>query len=75
MSLINSSTTPMSAEQLARYDAWAGPSKPKAVQPLALDSSDPTAWRWGWNCWIGIHYGPVPVGVFIVILFLVLSHA
>ncbi len=42
------------------------PSQPEpAAEPIAV------SWRWGWSPWIGIHYGPVPVGLIIGIPILI----
>lgn len=31
-------------------------------------------YRWGWNWFIGIHYGPIPVGLLIAIPLLIASY-
>jgi hypothetical protein len=46
--------------------AWAsfsshGPKPEIEPTPQQLDAP----WRWGWNWFIGIHYGPIPVGLII----------
>lgn len=47
------------AEQAA-YNHW---SATQASQAFAESQQ----WKWGWNGWIGIHYGPIPVGIIIVV--------
>ena len=27
-----------------------------------------TKWKFGWNRWIGVTYGPVPVGIILVVV-------
>jgi hypothetical protein len=46
--------------------AWAsfsshGPKHELEAPPQEVDAT----WRWGWNWFIGIHYGPIPVGMII----------
>ena len=33
----------------------------------ALLPPEPEEWRWSWSMWVGIKYGPVPVGLFIAL--------
>ena len=35
--------------------------QPPAAQP----------WKWGYSRWVGIHYGPIPVGIIIAIIVLI----
>ena len=44
--------------------AWASASKP-TQNPEPEPPVQHETWRWGWSAWIGIHYGPVPVGLLI----------
>jgi len=30
-----------------------------------------TEWKWGYSRWVGITYGPIPVGVIVVIIILI----
>jgi len=35
------------------------------------EPSPGTAWKWGYSRWIGIHYGPIPVGIIIAVIILI----
>lgn len=43
-------------------------------QPYAPPHSAPQndAWQWGWSPFIGIHYGPIPIGLIVGIVILVI---
>ncbi len=32
------------------------------------DSENETKWEWSYSRWVGVMYGPVPVGVIVVVL-------
>jgi len=44
--------------------------QPPFQQQQAVPSLAP-AWKWGYSRWIGIHYGPIPVGIILAIIILV----
>jgi len=44
--------------QQAAHDNW------EATQ-AAHELAESERWKWGWSRWIGIHYGPIPVGLII----------
>ncbi len=52
--------------------AWnsAAPQNPLAAAEADAPAPSPP-WRWGWNWFIGIHYGPIPVGMIIGIPILI----
>ncbi len=55
----------MTIDQEATYHRWAN--VPAAAPPrLNLTANDPAAWNWGWNP-PGLHFGPIPVGLLIVV--------
>jgi hypothetical protein len=49
------------------------PQSPAAYEPFAHTAAElrQTEWRWGWSAWIGIHYGPIPVGIIVGIPLLI----
>ena len=44
--------------------AWASASG-RSPKPELEPQHQEAPWRWGWNWFIGIHYGPIPVGLII----------
>ncbi len=40
-----------------------GNTQPPAAPPA-------TEWKWGYSRWVGIHYGPIPVGIIIALIIL-----
>jgi hypothetical protein len=49
-------------------DAWSSLAPQHAVpSPPIAEEPRQHEWRWGWSPWIGIHYGPIPVGLLIAI--------
>jgi hypothetical protein len=44
--------------------AWASASG-RSPKPEHAPPQVEAPWRWGWNWFIGIHYGPIPVGLII----------
>lgn len=32
---------------------------------MSTGLTDDRRWRWGWSWWLGVHYGPIPVGILI----------
>jgi len=40
--------------------------------PVVYNAASPgTEWKWGYSRWIGIHYGPIPVGIIIAVIVLI----
>ena len=37
----------------------------------ACGAAAPAAWKFGWSPWIGITYGPVPVGLILAVIILI----
>jgi hypothetical protein len=37
----------------------------------SLQPPTPAPWKWGYSRWVGIHYGPIPVGIIIAIIVLI----
>ena len=37
----------------------------------SLQPPAPAPWKWGYSRWVGIHYGPIPVGIIIAIIVLI----
>ena len=31
-----------------------------------MEETQETTWKWSWNKWFGIVYGPIPVGIIVV---------
>ena len=56
--------------QYAQPPAPYGQPPGQAVAPYGQtpDAPQPTSWKWGYSRWIGITYGPIPVGVIVVIV-------
>lgn len=52
--LTNEDAREMSPDQEMRFRAW-----------QERETTPKTEWRWGWSGWMGIHYGPIPVGILI----------
>ncbi|MBL9018483.1 MAG: hypothetical protein JNL83_30130 [Myxococcales bacterium] len=46
---------------------------PRAGAPIQPSAEEPPQndWRWGWSPWVGIHYGPIPVGILLAIPILI----
>ena len=59
----DASTSTSAWNSLAPSSGVPLPAEP-AVQPDA-------GWKWGWSAFIGIHYGPIPVGLIIAIPILI----
>jgi hypothetical protein len=34
-------------------------------------ASQPTVWRFSWNRWIGVMFGPIPVGLIFAVIVLI----
>lgn len=91
MSTSPSSTSSSSTPELDPAAAWARLAPPpnsaqllaeRAWEPQAerawehqVAMAPPAEWRWGWSFWVGIHYGPIPVGFIGVLLVLLLRAA
>ncbi len=45
--------------------ASAGPQPHSTPHQELAPEAEVSPWRWGWSVWIGIHYGPIPVGLII----------
>lgn len=39
-------------------------------QPLTPPQPAGVEWKWGYSRWVGIHYGPIPIGIIIAIIVL-----
>lgn len=63
---IDSSATAWDA--LAPKTTRMDPAPQFAPVPVPQEDSE---WRWGWNWFIGIHYGPIPVGLIVGIPLLI----
>ena len=37
----------------------------------SLQPPTPAPWKWGYSRWVGIHYGPIPVGIIIAVIILI----
>ena len=37
------------------------------IEPELEVPKPPELWRWSWSLWVGIKYGPIPVGLIIVL--------
>ena len=61
----NETTKPSSDPSVTAWSSLA----PSATVPTPHVAEEPPQndWRWGWSPWIGIHYGPIPVGILIAI--------
>jgi hypothetical protein len=70
MSNQNQSTSSPSDPSTSAWSSFAPPAD-AAPAPIAADEAADTEWRWGWSAWIGIHYGPIPVGLLIAIPILI----
>ena len=62
----NTTRPAMTTDQEATYRRWANVPTGATPPPLNLKVSDPATWTWGWNP-PGLHYGPIPVGILLVL--------
>lgn len=46
---------------------WGGAAGQRQHQMPAIEPQVEEAWRWGYSAWIGITYGPIPVGLLIAL--------
>ncbi len=51
--------------------AWKSFESPAASNHLPPPDIKLREWQWGWNVFIGFHYGPIPVGLLIAIPILI----
>ncbi|HLL25893.1 MAG TPA: hypothetical protein VK427_27330 [Kofleriaceae bacterium] len=76
--------TAVDVRQLDRPAAWQAPPQARSAARRAqatldaLEAMTPsvqldTTWRWRWSVWIGIHYGPIPLGIIAVAVLWVLA--
>ena len=65
MSEQNQTTPSVSDPSVTAWSSLA-PSRTVPAPPVAEEPPQ-NEWRWGWSPWIGIHYGPIPVGILIAI--------
>lgn len=47
------------------------PQYPPPQYPPPPAAHTATAWKWGYSRWIGITYGPIPVGIIIAVIILI----
>jgi hypothetical protein len=63
---------PMSQPEIdPSVTAWKSFESPAANHPLPTPNVDLRQWKWGWNVFVGFHYGPIPVGLLIGIPLLI----
>lgn len=78
--------TPLEPQQTAHYPSEPDPAAVWAAAAPRTNALSPEpiheplrnlapSWRWGWNWLIGVHYGPVPVGLLIAIPILIALRA
>lgn len=56
---------------VAAWSSAAPQAQLPAPAPEVYVPAEASPWRWGWNWFIGIHYGPIPVGLLVALPILI----